>query len=99
MASSRESQILEVIWEWGGEASVDRIARETGMSTDYVRLVCQSLGRNDLIDFNGLKLCVLRRKGKTEVAKSANSKPKRIVVLGSIGRVSYDKRKHLILGY
>lgn len=99
MSGDRESQILEVIWEWGGEASVDRIAREADMSTDYVRLVCQSLARYDLIDFTGLKLCRLRRRGKIEVAKRASFQPKKIVISQYAVGANYDKRRHFLLEY
>jgi hypothetical protein len=99
MANGREAQVLEVIWEWGGEASIDRIARETDMSTDYVRLVCENLGRNDYIDFMHSKLCRLRSKGKIEAQKIARSKPKKTVVSQGYSRASYDKRKRLIMGY
>lgn len=95
----RESQILEVIWEWGGEASVDRIARETAMSMDYVRLVCKSLARYDLIDFTGSKLCKVRRKGKVEIAKRGGLEPRKIVISQNVGRANYTKRKHLLLEY
>lgn len=96
---SRESQILEVIRDWGGEASVHRIARETGMSIDYVRLVCKNLARYNSIDFTGFKLCRLRRKGKREVAKRRSVQPRKIVISQNAGRAHYDKRKHLLLEY
>ena len=43
--TTNELKVLEIIWDWGGEASVDIIAREAGISTNYARLICESLGR------------------------------------------------------
>ncbi|MFY9457899.1 MAG: hypothetical protein WAP23_03145 [Candidatus Spechtbacterales bacterium] len=95
----RESQILGVIWEWGGEASVDRIARETSMSTDYVRLVCECLARSGSINFTDFKLCKLRRKGKSEVAKGGRLQQRKIVISQNAGRTNYNKKRHFLLGY
>ena len=78
--SGTELKVLEIIWDWGGEASIDTIAREARISTDYARLICQNLERNNYIDFAHSKLCLLRGKGKLEVAKRKVDKSKKIVV-------------------
>lgn len=89
--SGTELRILEIIWDWGGEASVDTIAREARISTDYARLICQNLGRNDYIDFARSKLCLLRGKGKLEVARRKVNKPKKIVAPEKIPKFGLGK--------
>ena len=99
--SGTELKILEIIWNWGGEASVETIAREARISTDYARLICQNLGRNDYINFSHSKLCRIRGKGKLEAAKRKVDKLKRTVVSEKIpefGR-GKDKKGRFILEY
>ncbi|MDP3043374.1 MAG: hypothetical protein Q8N21_03150 [bacterium] len=78
--SGTELKVLEILWDWGGEASIDTIAREARISTDYARLICNNLGRHDYIDFLHSKLAVFRGKGKLEAAKRKVNKPSKIVV-------------------
>jgi len=66
--TTNEQKVLSIIWDWGGEASVDIIAREAGISTNYARLLCESLGREGCIDFLHSKLCKIKSKGKIAVA-------------------------------
>jgi len=66
--TTNELRVLSIIWNWGGEASVDIIAREAGISTNYARLLCESLGREGCIDFLHSKLCKIKSKGKIAVA-------------------------------
>ncbi len=99
--SGTELKVLEIIWDWGGEASVDTVAREARISTEYARLICQNLGRNDYIDFSRSKLCTLRGKGKLEVAKRKVNNPKKVVVpekIPQFGR-GKDKRGRFLLEY
>ena len=67
--TTNELKVLSIIWDWGGEASVDIIAREAGISIDYARLLCESLGREGCIDFLHSKLCKIKSKGKIVVAE------------------------------
>ena len=99
--SGTEFKVLEIIWDWGGEASVDTIAREMKISTDYARLICQNLGSNDYIDFSHSKLCFLRGKGKLEVAKRKVDDPKKIVVSGKIPEFGFgkDRKGRFLLEY
>ncbi len=78
--SGTELKVLEIIWNWGGEASIATIAREARISTDYARLICQNLERNDYIDFRHSKMCFLKGKGKLEAARRKIDQPKKIVV-------------------
>ena len=99
--SGTELKVLEIIWDWGGEASVDTIAREVRISTDYARLICQNLGRNNYIDFAHSKLCFLRGKGKLEVARRKVDTPKKIVVSEKIPGfgLGKDRKGRFLLEY
>lgn len=99
--TTNELKILEIIWDWGGEASVDIIAREIGISIDYARLLCESLGREGCIDFLGSKLCKIKSKGKLMVAEKRGQNPKKIVIPERPSRfgLGKDKRGRLLLKY
>ena len=99
--SGTELKVLEIIWGWGGEASVDTIAREARISIDYARLICQNLGRNDYIEFSRSKLCRLRGKGKLEAAKRKVDKSKKIVVSEKIPGfgLGKDRKGRFLLEY
>ena len=75
-----ELKVLSIIWDWGGEASVNIIARAVGISVDYARLLCESLKRENYIDFQNFKLCRIRGKGKLAVAKRGENRPSKIIV-------------------
>lgn len=96
-----ESKVLSIIWDWGGEASVDIIARAAGISVDYARLLCESLGREDYIDFIRFKLCKIKSKGKVAVAGQKGQNPRKIVIpSGKSGfGLGKNKRGRLLLNY
>ncbi len=89
--TTNELRVLEIIWDWGGEASVDIIAREAGISIDYARLLCESLGREDCIDFLYSKLCKIKSKGKLGVAEKRGQNPRKIVIPERPSRFGYGK--------
>lgn len=98
--TNMELKALEVIWDWGGEASVDTVARELRVSLEYARLICESLGEHEYIDLTRPGWCKLKGKGKLEAAKHKVSKPKKIVAaprryVGG-GR---EKKKRMVLRY
>lgn len=99
--SGTELRVLEIIWDWGGEASIDTIARKARVSTEYARLICNNLGRNDYIDFLHSKLCILRGKGKLEAAKRKVDTPKKIVVSEKMPKfgLGKDRDGRFILEY
>ncbi|MDP1629467.1 MAG: hypothetical protein Q8L57_02500 [bacterium] len=99
--TTNELKILEIIWDWGGEASVDIIAREAGISIDYARLLCESLGREGCIDFLGSKLCKIKSKGKVMVAEKQGQNPRKIVIPAKPGKfgLGKDKKGRLLVGY
>ena len=99
--TTNELKVLSIIWDWGGEASVDIIAREAGVSIDYARLFCESLGREGCIDFLHSKLCKIKSKGKIAVAEKRGQNPRKIVIPERPSRfgLGKDKRGRLLVGY
>lgn len=97
--TTNEQKILEIIGNWGGEASVDIIAREAGGSIEYTRLLCENLAKENYIDFLHSKLCQIKSKGKSAVAKSYTQKPKKIVISESKLSLGRDKKGRMILNY
>jgi len=99
--TTNELKVLSIIWDWGGEASVDIIAREAGISIDYARLLCESLGREGCIDFLHSKLCKIKSKGKIVVAEKRGQNPRKIVIPERPSRfgLGKDKRGRIILNY
>ena len=99
--TTNELKILFIIWNWGGEASLNIIAREAGISINYTQLLCESLGREDFIDFLHSKLCKIKSKGKIVVAEKRGQNPKKIVIPERPSRfgLGKDKRGRLSVGY
>lgn len=99
--TTNELKVLEIIWNWGGEASVDIVARETGTSIDYARLICESLAKEDCIEFLHSKLCKIKSKGKVTVAERKGQNPKRIIIPQKPSRfgLGKDKKGRFILNY
>jgi len=99
--SGTELKVLEILWDWGGEASIDTISREAGISTEYARLICNNLGRHDYIDFLHSKLAVLRGKGRLEAAKRKVNESKKIVVSEKMPKfgLGKDRKGRFLLEY
>ena len=111
--TTNELKVLEIIWDWGGEASVDIITREAGISLDYARILCESLKKEGCIDFAYSKLCKLKSKGKLAIAgkkgqnftpyrnKVSGAGPQKIVIPERPSKfgLGKDKRGRLSVGY
>jgi len=99
--TTNELRVLSIIWDWGGEASVDIITREVGISIDYARILCESLKKEGCIDFSYSKLCKIKSKGKIAVANKKGQNPKKIVIPERPSRfgLGKDKRGRLSVGY
>ena len=99
--TTNELRVLSIIWDWGGEASVDIITREAGISLDYARILCESLKKEGCIDFPCSKLCKIKSKGKIVVAEKSGQNPKKIVIPERPSRfgLGKDKRGRLSVGY
>lgn len=97
--TTNELRVLEIIWDWGGEASVDTIAREAGISINYARVLCESLKRENYMDFLPSKLYKIRGKGKLDLIKRKNKSPSKIAIDKNSLDSGRDKRGKLILNY
>ena len=99
--TTNELKVLSIIWDWGGEASVDIITREAGISLDYARILCESLKKEGCINFLYSKLCKIKSKGKIVVAEKRGQNPKKIVIPERPSRfgLGKDKRGRLSVGY
>lgn len=99
--TTNELKVLSIVWDWGGEVSVDIIAREAGISINYAGLLCESLKREGCIDFLHSKLCKIKSKGKLAVAGRKSQNPRKIVIPAKPGKfgLGKDKRGRLILNY
>lgn len=97
--TTNELKALEVVWNWGGEASVDIVAREVDISIDYARLLGESLKKEGYIDFLRSKLCKIRSKGKMELVKRNIKSSSKIAVNGNSSNLGRNKKGKLIVGY
>lgn len=99
--TTNESRVLSIIWNWGGEASIDTIAREIGASLDYARILCESLGRENCIDFLHSKMCKIKSKGKIMVAQKQGQKPGKIVIPEKPNKfgLGKDNKGRLLISY
>ena len=59
MLTGTELEILKSIGDRGGRSTISIIASKVGMSTDYARICCTSIGNTDYID--------LKRSGQVEI--------------------------------
>ncbi len=99
--TTNELRVLSIIWDWGGEASVDTIARETGFSIDYARLLSESLARENCIDFLYSKLCKIKRRGKLAAAGKESQGARKILIPQKSTKFGLGKNKKgkFILNY
>lgn len=93
--SSTEDKVLEIIWDFGGEASVSTITKELKITPDYTRLICRDLLRNGYIDFSHSKICHLKNKGMLEAAKIkvGDDRKKKIVIPEKPNKFGLGKNK------
>jgi len=78
--TSNEKEVLKIIWQNRGGASISKIANELKISTDYSRLICGSLIKNGVIKFSEGQYKVTKPKKKT-VTKLYSLTPKLTKVL------------------
>jgi Mn-dependent DtxR family transcriptional regulator len=93
--SSTEDKVLEIIWDFGGEASVSTITREARITPDYARLICRDLLRNGYIDFSNFKVCYLKNKGRLAAAKMkvSGSEKRKVVIPEKPNKFGLGKNK------
>jgi len=63
MPSGTEMAVLKGIKKRGGETNLFGVAREIGLSTDYAKIICRSLGMADYLDMFSNGKIRLTRKG------------------------------------
>jgi len=93
--SGTDDKVLEIIWDFGGEASITTIAKEARITPDYARLICEDLERHDYIDFAHRRMCYLRGKGKLEAAKIkvSGSEKRKVVIPEKPNKFGLGKNK------
>lgn len=69
MPTPDESKILKIIEAEGGECTVGRIAVKMRMTPQYVRVILNSMGENDIIDVFRNGKVRLTRKGWVTLGK------------------------------
>ena len=69
MPTPDESKILKIIEDEGGECTVGRIAVKMRMTPQYVRVILNSMGNNDIIDVFLTGKVKLARKGWVTLGK------------------------------
>ncbi|MBU4319401.1 MAG: MarR family transcriptional regulator [Proteobacteria bacterium] len=52
-----EAQILSFVRDHGGEMPISDIARKLGYATNYTKMICEGLGRKDIIDVFSSGVC------------------------------------------
>lgn len=63
MPSGTEMAVLKGIKKKGGETNLFGVTKEIGLSSDYARIVCRSLGMADYLDMFSNGKIRLTRKG------------------------------------
>lgn len=66
---SMEREALEHIWRNGGQLHILRVAGCMGITSNYARTICNSLGRADYIDLLASGWCKITPKGLKELRK------------------------------
>jgi len=61
---SREIEALTIIWQRGGKAPMNAVARAMSINSDYARVILLDIGKKDYIDINRNGLCKITEKGK-----------------------------------
>jgi len=69
MPTPDESKILKIIEAEGGECTIEIIAKKERLDRSYVRVILNTMGRNDLIDVFRSGKVRLSRKGWTALGK------------------------------
>jgi len=69
MLTGTELQVLRAIGDRGGKSTIYIVASAVGLSNDYARIICRSLGTADYIDLRSNGLCEITGKGSQELDK------------------------------
>ena len=69
MLSGTELDALKVIAEQGGVTTLKVVNSKIGFSSDYVRIICEGVGRADYINLYRAGKCEITPKGWQELEK------------------------------
>ncbi|MDA2925961.1 hypothetical protein MYX78_01810 [Acidobacteria bacterium AH-259-G07] len=75
MATPDEKIVLKIIEEEGGECKEGMIIKKMGLRRDYLRIILQSMGYRDLIDYFRDGRCRIADKGWQALGKSPQYGP------------------------
>jgi len=67
MLTGTELQVLRAIGDRGGRSTIYVLGSAMGMSSDYARIICRSLGMADYIDLRWNGVCEITPKGRQEL--------------------------------
>lgn len=84
--TSRELEILNIIYQSGGRASMRTISKKAGLSFGYTHLVSKALLVGNLIKQNGNNVFVLTSSGKSTLEKRHDSKQEKVPILVEVAR-------------
>ena len=69
MPSANEKEAMTIIADEGGECKVGKVAAGMGLSTDYTRIILESLGRNEYLDVYRSGNVELKAKGYKAIGR------------------------------
>jgi len=84
--TSRELEILNIIYQSGGRTSIRTISKKAGLSFGYTHLVSKALLEGNLIKQNGNNVFVLTPPGRSILEKRHDSKQEKTPILIEIAR-------------
>jgi len=87
--TSRESEILNIIYQSGGQCSMRKISKETGLSPDYAFLVAKDLLKQKLIKKIANDVFILTSSGRLLLGRLRDSLERKIPTLIKVFR-SFD---------
>lgn len=82
---SREVEALKIIWQKGGKAPINALARAMRINSDYARTILFDIGKKDYIDIDRAGICKITEKGK-ELLKNRG-------ILDQIAREEKEKKE------
>jgi len=64
-----ELEALKRVGENGGKVDYRNLARQMGCGSNYMNIICRSLGSTDYIDYKASGMCLLTPKGREELER------------------------------
>lgn len=73
--TSNETKILKAVYSQEGKSPIPLIAKQVGLSGDYIRLICRSLERAGHLKLIGSNFCQLSPRGRKYFGNVSPSEP------------------------